>query len=93
MNDNERTKRKQGSVSIKGTKADFDYSEPDKAIPTVKAATFLQPYDADNWCILGDLYTEKGDWSQAAGCYNKALSINPGSNRAIKGKEKAENQF
>lgn len=81
------------SVSIKGLKADFDYDRPDQALPLVKSATFLQPHDADNWCVLGDLYTEKKDWKSALTCYEKALSKNPKSTRALTGKVKAEHQL
>lgn len=79
-----------GSVSLKGVKADYNYDEPDKAIPVVKSALFLQPHDADNWCALGDLYAEKKDWKSAIAYYEKALLKNPKSSRALSGKKKAE---
>ena len=81
---------KQGSVSIKGIKTDFSYDDPDKAIPVVKSATFLQPYDADNWCVLGDLYAAKKNWKSALAYYEKALTKNNKSSRATAGKERAK---
>lgn len=82
-----------GSVSLKGIKANYSYDEPDKAIPVVKSALFLQPHDADNWCALGDLYAEKKDWKSAVACYEKALLKNPKSSRALSGKKKAEDNM
>ena len=79
-----------GSVSIKGMKADFSYDDPDKAIPIVKSALFLQPHDSDNWCALGDLYAVKRDWKSALAYYEKALTKNARSSRAVAGKEKAQ---
>ena len=80
---------RRGSVSIKGFKMDYSYDEPDKAIPVVKSAVFLQPHDADNWCALGDLYAEKKDWKTAVACYDKALLKNAKSSRAVSGRKKA----
>jgi len=90
MSETYNKKHRYGSVSIKGVKADFDYYDPEQAMPIVKAAAFLQPHDADNWCILGDLCVEEGDCVLAIDSYEMALKIKPESGRALSGKEKAE---
>jgi len=80
------------TIYLDGNQMDIDYNYPDKAIPIVQSAIFLQPHNADNWCVLGDLYSKQKEWGEAYICYGKALLKDPKSTRALHGKYNIEQQ-
>ncbi|MDK9700169.1 MAG: RyR domain-containing protein [bacterium] len=55
------------------------------AIEHLTNATELKPDDTDNWCELGQVYQEQGNYSSAKQCFESAFTIHPEYPRALLG--------
>ncbi|MEM2169855.1 MAG: tetratricopeptide repeat protein [Candidatus Bathyarchaeia archaeon] len=56
-----------------------------EALQEFKLAAQLHPADSDNFVRLGDAYRLIGDNEKALEAYQRALSINPGNERVLRG--------
>ena len=60
------------------------------AIPAYREAIRLDPKMADAYLNLGNVYSQMNNFGQAVAHFKKALDIEPGMDRAVRGLEKAE---
>lgn len=55
--------------------------QPDKAMEYALESTRLNPYYLDGLALLGDLYKEKGQYSESIKYYRRSQEIDPGNKR------------
>ena len=65
--------------------AEIHAEEHEKARVTLTCATTLDPGNPDGWGYLGDVLLISGEGSAAKICYERALELKPGDNRAHDG--------